>query len=124
MEEEKTKKKLTLSVSSKAKHSSSQYTQSRGKTSVVIEKKTPRRWVDKKFQTRGGNVNKNKLSSNLFKKKAPISTNFDIRKMAEERATRRFKNIKEDILQQKKVHQEKKKVLHQEEKRNLLYPKL
>ena len=63
----KNKKKLTLSVSSKAKHSSSQYTQSRCKTSVVIEKITPRRWVDKKFQTRGGNVNKNKLSSNLFK---------------------------------------------------------
>ena len=39
MEEKKTKKKLTLSVSSKAKRSSSHYTQSKGKTSVVIEKK-------------------------------------------------------------------------------------
>ena len=102
MEEKKTKKKLTLSVSSKAKRSSSHYTQSKGKTSVVIEKKTPRRWVDKKFQARDGNFNKNKPSNNLFKKKTSINPNFDIRKMAEERATRRFKNVKEDTLQQKK----------------------
>ena len=39
MEEKKKKKKLTLSVSSKKTHNFSNYGQSRGKTSVVIEKK-------------------------------------------------------------------------------------
>ena len=46
------KKKLTLSVSSSKTRSASNYTQSRGKTSVVIEKKQPRRWGEKKFQQR------------------------------------------------------------------------
>ena len=41
MEEKKTKKKkLTLSVGSKKPHSAPHYAQSKGKTSVVIEKKS------------------------------------------------------------------------------------
>jgi len=44
MEEKKKKKKLTLSVSSKKTHNVPHYTQSRGKTSVVIEKKPTRKW--------------------------------------------------------------------------------
>ena len=104
MEEKKIKKKkLTLSVSSNKPHSAPNYTQSRGKTSVVIEKRSPKRWGEKKFQPRDNNLNKPKLTDNFASKKAPTSKNFDIRKMAEERATRRFKNVKENVLQQKDV---------------------
>ena len=49
---EKKKKKLTLSVSPKTLQNVSNYTQSKGKTSVVIEKKQPRRWGERKFQQR------------------------------------------------------------------------
>ena len=103
MEEKKIKKKkLTLSVSSNKPHSAPNYTQSRGKTSVVIEKRSPKRWGEKKFQPRDNNLNKPKLTDNFASKKAPTSKNFDIRKMAEERATRRFKNLSEDNTQSKK----------------------
>ena len=102
MEEKKKKKKLTLSVSSKRSHHSPNYVQSRGKTSVVIEKKPSRKWGEKKFHPREPNLNKPKFSNDFAPKKVPINRNFDIRKQAEERATRRFKNLKEDILQQKK----------------------
>ena len=44
------KKKLTLSVSPQKSHSAPHYAQSRGKTSVVIEKNPQRRWGEKKFQ--------------------------------------------------------------------------
>ena len=50
MEEKNKKKKLTLTVSSKKPYKVSQYTQSKGKTSVLIEKKPPRKWGGKKFQ--------------------------------------------------------------------------
>jgi len=99
--EEKKKKKLTLSVSSKKLHNVTHYAQSKGKTSVVIEKKTPRRWGEKKFQSRS-NFNKPKLTGNFTSKSSPINRNFSIRKIAEERATKRFKNLKEESLQPKK----------------------
>ena len=102
MEEKKKKKKLTLSVSSSKLHNISNYSPSSGKTSVVIEKKTPRKWGEKKFQPRDANLNKTKSSPSLSSTKPKINRNFDIRKMAEERATKRFKTIKEDIIQQKK----------------------
>ena len=103
MEEKKIKKKkLTLSVSSKKTHSVPHYAHSRQKTSVVIEKKTPRKWGEKKFQLRDNNFNKSKSTGNFFPKKPSINKSFDIRKMAEERATKRFKNLDEDKLQQKK----------------------
>ena len=101
MEEKKEKKKkLTLSVSLKKPHSAPYFAQNKGKTSVVIEKKSPRKWGEKKFQNRSTSFNK--PSGDLASKKVPINRNFDIRKMAEERATKRFKSVKEDILQQKK----------------------
>ena len=103
MEKKKIKKKLTLSVTSKKPYNISNYQQSRGRTSVVIEKKSSRRWGEKKFQPQNNNLNKPKSSGNFFPKKPPINRNFDIRKMAEERATKRFKTIKEDIIQQKRV---------------------
>ena len=103
MEEKKIKKKkLTLSVSSKIPHNIANYAPNRGKTSVVIEKKSPKRWGDKKFQTRNENFNKPKTSQDLSQKKPLINKSFDIRKIAEERATKRFKNLKEDNLQAKK----------------------
>jgi translation initiation factor IF-2 len=103
MEEKKIKKKkLTLSVSSKTLHNVPNYVKSRQKTSVLIEKKAPRRWGEKKFQSRDNNFNKPKSTGNSFPKKTRINRNVDIRKMAEERATNRFKNLKEDSLQPKK----------------------
>ena len=96
------KKKLTLSVSSKKSHSAPYYAQSRGKTSVVIEKKPQRRWGEKKFQSRDNNFNKPKSSDSSISKKTSINRNVDLRKIAEERATKRFKNLNEDNLQQKK----------------------
>ena len=103
MEENKTKKKkLTLSVSARKTQRVSDYTQSRGKTSVVIEKKTPRRWGDKKVQHRNHNLNQNKTTNDFFHKKTPINRNVHLRKIAEERATKRFKNLKEEVSQIKK----------------------
>ena len=103
MEEKKIKKKkLTLSVSSKTLHNVPNYVKSRQKTSVLIEKKAPRRWGEKKFQSRDNNFSKPKSTGNFFPKKTRINSNVDIRKMAEERATNRFKNLKEDSLQPKK----------------------
>ena len=43
-----------------------------------------------------------KLSKDFGKKNTAADRNFEIRKMAEERATKRFKSVKEDILQPKK----------------------
>ena len=101
MEEKKKKKKLTLSVSSKKPHNVSHYAQGRGKTSVVIEKKPARKWNEKKFQPRD-NFNKFKKTNDLGSQRSALDKNFDIRKMAEERATRRFKNLKNNDPQPKK----------------------
>jgi len=102
MEEEKKKKKLTLSVNLKKTYDASSYRQDKGKTSVVIEKKSPKRWGEKNFQSREHYKPRPKFSGNLSPKKPPIGKSFDIRKIAEERATKRFKTAKEDSAQQKK----------------------
>jgi len=81
--EEKKKKKLTLSVSSKTPHNVPNYVKSRQKTSVLIEKKAPRRWGEKKFQPRDNNFSKPKSTGNIVPKKTRINKNVDIRKMAE-----------------------------------------
>jgi len=107
--EEKKKKKLTLSVPSKASHNVPNYVKSRNKTSVLIEKKAPRRWGGKKFQPRDNNVNKRESTDSFVPKKTSINRNTDIRKMAEERATKRFKNVKEASLQAKKSSPGKEK---------------
>merc|ERR1712096_405823 len=100
--EEKKKKKLTLGVSSKTSHNVPNYVKSSKKTSVLIEKKAPRRWGGKKFQSRDNNISKRESTDSFVPKKTSINKNIDIRKMAEERATKRFKNVKEDSLQPKK----------------------
>tara|TARA_Y100000590_G_scaffold369626_1_gene431003 strand:- start:2397 stop:4631 length:2235 start_codon:yes stop_codon:yes gene_type:complete len=103
MEEKKIKKKkLTLSVSSKKTHNVPNYTQSKGKTSVVIEKRPTKRWGEKKTQPRVNNFNKTKSTSSFTPRKPQFNKNFDIRKIAEERATKRFKELSDDKLQQKK----------------------
>ena len=77
---------------------------------LKLQKKKPaRKWGEKKFQLRDANFNKPKSTVYSSPKKTPINRNFDIRKMAEERATKRFKNLKEDILQQKKSTSGKEK---------------
>ena len=101
MEEKKKKKKLTLTTSSKKSHSVPYYTQSKGKTSVVIEKKAPKRWGEKKFPSKD-NFNKPKPTTNFESKKIPTDKNFHLRKIAEERATRRFKNLAGENIQAKK----------------------
>ena len=100
--EEKKKKKLTLGVSSKTSHNVPNYVKSSKKTSVLIEKRAPRRWGGKKFQSRDNNISKRESTDSFVPKKTSINKNIDIRKMAEERATKRFKNVKEDSLQSKK----------------------
>ena len=98
----KKKKKLTLSISSKKAHNVPNYAQARGKTSVIIEKKISRRWGEKKFQPREDNTSKSRTPGGFVPKKPPINRNFDLRKIAEERATKKIRNLKEDNLQQKK----------------------
>ena len=103
MEEKKIKKKkLTLSIGSKKPHSAPHYAQTKGKTSVIIEKKAPKRWDERKFQVRDKNFDKTKKPGSFVSNKAPINNNFDIRKKAEERATKIFKGEKPAISQQKK----------------------
>jgi len=97
------KKKLTLSASPGKAHNISQYTKTPGKTSVVIEKKPQRKWGERKFQPRDNNLNKPKTINSPTSAKPKLNRNFDIRKMAEERATKRFKpKVKENISQQRK----------------------
>ena len=102
MSEKDKKKKLTLTVSSKKTHVKvPNYTQSKGKTSVVIEKKPSRKWGGKKFQPKDI-FNKPKLSNDIPFKKPTLDKSFNIRKIAEERATRRFNDSNEKNLQNKK----------------------
>ena len=113
MDKKKIKKKLTLSVSSSSSstRNTPYHTQSRQKKSVVIEKRPAKKWGEKKFQSRDNNINKTKLTGNFLSNKPPINRNFDIRKMAEERATKRLKNFEEVNLQQKKSSLGKEKGL-------------
>jgi len=109
MEEKKIKKKLTLSTSSKKTYSAPNFTRSTGKTSVVIEKKKVRKWGEKKPQPYTSNFNKPKSSDSFSSRKSPINKNFDIRKIAEERATKRFKKTENNDLQQKRSNLGKEK---------------
>jgi len=110
MVEEKIKKKLTLTISNKKTFSTPSYTPSSNKKSVVIEKKISRTRGARKFYGRNDQVNKPKSgfqdktkSNNNFAPRNPtINRNIEIRKIAEERATKRFKNPKEYNLAEKK----------------------
>ena len=102
MVEKKTKKKLTLSGFAKKTHIAKNYEQRGVKTSVVIEKKPARRWGERKNQTRDTGTNKFKSNTEFASKKPTINKNSDIRKKAEERVTKRFKNVKDENVLQKK----------------------
>ena len=107
---EKKKKKLTLTISSNKPHSVPHYSYGKQKKSVVIEKRHSRKGNERKFYGRSSNLRKpesadrvkSKSSGDFTLKKPPINRNFEIRKIAEERATKGFKNLKEDILVSKK----------------------
>jgi len=121
MVEEKKRKKLTLSVSSKKTYSAQDYSPPSQKKSVVIEKNQSRNRNDRKFYrrnenfnrtlTRGSEKNKTKSSSNFVQNKNQINKNFEIRKKAEERATKRFRKLKDEDLSTKKSNLGKNKVV-------------
>ena len=54
------------------------YAQSRGKTSVIIEKKISRRWGEKKFQSQDNNITKHRATDDYTPKKPAINRNFDL----------------------------------------------
>ena len=118
-EQDSKKKKITLTVSSKKPYNIPSYTQGKQKRSFVIEKKISRRGSDRNFYNRENNYSKSSskfagkpkapLSNDFLQKKSSPNRNFEIRKMAEERATKRFKNLKEDISQSKKSNLGKSK---------------
>jgi len=109
------KKKTTLTISSKKPYNVPHvphYTQSRQKTSVVIEKKISRKKNERRVYVRDNNASKptsgfinkskSKVAGNFKSENTAINRNFEIRKIAEEKATKRFKNLKEDNLVSKK----------------------
>jgi len=110
MVEKKIKKKLTLTISSKKTFSTPSYIPSSNKKSVVIEKKISRTRGARKFYGRNDKVNKptsgfqdkTKSNNNFAPRNPAINRNIEIRKIAEERATKRFKNPKEYNLAEKK----------------------
>ena len=99
----KIKKKLTLSISNKKTFSTPSYVPSSKKKSVVIEKKISRMRGARRFYGRNDNTSKpvssfqdkTKLNNNSSPKNPTIDRNIAIRKIAEERATKRFKNPKD-----------------------------
>ena len=126
MEEKKEKKKkLTLTVSSKKTYNAPYYTRSSQKKSVVIEKKHSRKRFEKKYSGRNLNENlsKSNLSTNLKSSNVRIDRNSEIRKIAEERATKRFKSPKQDVLQPKKSNLSKNKGLPQRRESKLTIAK-
>ena len=120
MEEKKIKKKkLTLSISSKKPYNAPNYIQGKKRTSVVIEKRVSRRRNDKRFVNQESNLSKPspkftdkprpKINNEFGSKDISLNRNLKIRKMAEERATKRFKNIKDDEAQKRKNNLSKNK---------------
>ena len=69
------KKKLTLTISSKKPYNVSNYIQGRKKTSVVIEKKNPRKRDSRTFYNRNDNLSKS-TSTDHIKTKSYALYNF------------------------------------------------
>jgi len=119
MEKKEKKKKLTLTVSSKKNYSPSNYSNFGNKKSVIIEKKISRSKNDRRFFVRNDHLKKSKpefssglkpkTSNDFHKRSTEINKNFEIRKKAEERATKRFRGLKEDELGPKKTNLSKSK---------------
>ena len=110
MVEEKIKKKLTLTISNKKNFTTPSYIPSSNKKSVVIEKNISRTRGARKFYGRNDKANKptsgfqdkTKSNNNFTPRNPTINRNIEIRKIAEARATTRFKNPKEYNLAEKK----------------------
>ena len=110
MVEKKIKKKLTLTISNKKTLSTPSYTPSSNKKSVVIEKTISRTRGARRFYGRNDSVNKpipsfqdkTKSNNNFVRRNPTVNRNIEIRKIAEERATKRFKDAKEYTLSPKK----------------------
>ena len=106
---EKKKLKLSISGASKKTISSIEQAKSQSKNTVVIEKRTPRFGGKPNF-SRGAKSAENKLQNTFIPKKtnfskppSPITSDFEKRKLAEQRATRRLKgeNVQKDTKSQK-----------------------
>jgi len=99
------KKKLTLTISTKKPYNVPNYTQGGQKKSVVIEKKVSRKRNERRFFDPSRSTPKftdKPRPAGKSTKNLEIYRNFEIRKIAEERATKRFKSPKEEALAQKK----------------------
>ena len=93
---EKKKLKLSISGASKKTINSIEQAKSQSKNTVVIEKRSPRFGGKPNF-SRGAKSAEGKLQSSFPKKTSfsrppsPITSDFEKRKLAEQRATRRLK---------------------------------
>ncbi len=94
---EKKKLKLSISGASKKTINSIEQAKSQSKNTVVIEKRSPRFGGKQNF-SRGAKSTESKLQSTFIPKKtnfskpsSPITSDFEKRKLAEQRATRRLK---------------------------------
>ena len=94
---EKKKLKLSISGASKKTINSIEQAKSQSKNTVVIEKRSPR-FGGKPNYSRGAKSTESKLQSTFIPKKtnfskpsSPITSDFEKRKLAEQRATRRLK---------------------------------
>ena len=107
MEDIKKKKKLTLTISSKKTFNAPSYTRDSNKKSVIIEKKISRKKVGKSYFPTNKSTQRFPDKAKFFDKKLPNQS--EIRKIAEERATKRFKTPDENILTPKKGNINKNK---------------
>ena len=106
---EKKKLKLSISGASKKTINSIEQAKSQSKNTVVIEKRTSRFGGKPNF-SRGAKSTENKSQNTFIPKKtnfskplSPITSDFEKRKLAEQRATRRLKgeNVQKDSKSQK-----------------------
>ena len=104
---EKKKLKLSISGTSKKTINSIEQAKSQSKNTVVIEKRSPRFGGKPNF-SRGTKSTENKLQSTFVPKKtnfskspSPLTSDFEKRKLAEQRATRRLKG--ENIQKENKI---------------------
>ena len=100
MENKKTK--LTISGSSKKSFKNLDSSKTQGKKTVIIERKSTRPGIKNSFSKPGSSkpfLSKNKYGGNLkpnfSSKTAPVSSDFEKRKLAEQRATKRLKGDSE-----------------------------
>ena len=107
---EKKKLKLSISGASKKTINSIEQARSQSKNTVVIEKRSPRFGCKTNF-SRGARPVDNKSQSTFFPKKtnfpkpsSPITSDFEKRKLAEQRATRRLKG--ENVQKENKLNKQ------------------